>query len=89
MIQEVKIAVCTLSTKRPNLQITAKSFVVGAIKLYQRITPQFIRMSCRFDPSCSNYALLAIEKHGIWRGSVKAIGRIVRCRPPNGGVDYP
>jgi hypothetical protein len=37
--------------------------------------------ACRFYPSCSNYALEAIETHGAWRGTYLAIRRLGRCRP--------
>ncbi|MEO4017259.1 membrane protein insertion efficiency factor YidD [Pseudomonas rossensis] len=60
-----------------------------AIRFYQRIAPSRLRDACRFDPSCSNYALLAIEKHGAVRGWKMALSRIHRCRFPNGGEDYP
>jgi len=43
---------------------------------------------CRFYPSCSAYAVEAVEKHGMWRGSLLAIRRISRCHPFGGhGVD--
>jgi putative component of membrane protein insertase Oxa1/YidC/SpoIIIJ protein YidD len=46
---------------------------------------------CRFYPSCSNYAILALEKHGFFRGWFLAIKRIWRCTPNNTEkcVDYP
>ncbi|MEJ3588579.1 membrane protein insertion efficiency factor YidD [Pseudomonas bubulae] len=62
---------------------------VRSIKLYQHIGPSRLRDACRFKPSCSNYALLAIEKHGALRGWKMALNRIHRCRFPNGGNDYP
>ncbi|MGO9059663.1 MAG: membrane protein insertion efficiency factor YidD [Candidatus Binataceae bacterium] len=37
--------------------------------------------ACRFDPTCSHYAKIALLQHGIWRGSYLAIGRLVRCHP--------
>ncbi|MCU7237356.1 membrane protein insertion efficiency factor YidD [Pseudomonas peradeniyensis] len=62
---------------------------VGVIRFYQRVAPSRLRNACRFEPSCSNYALLAIEKHGAVRGWKMALNRIHRCRFPNGGEDYP
>ena len=45
--------------------------------------------SCRFHPSCSQYALDAVHKHGLAVGSVKAGWRLLRCNPwSRGGVDY-
>ncbi|MFH1583240.1 MAG: membrane protein insertion efficiency factor YidD [Candidatus Falkowbacteria bacterium] len=40
---------------------------------------------CRFHPTCSNYAIRAIEKYGFLRGGVKAIWRVLRCNPFNSG----
>ncbi|MDE2281441.1 MAG: membrane protein insertion efficiency factor YidD [Actinomycetales bacterium] len=51
-----------------------------SITAYQRVTSG--RPSpCRFYPSCSNYALEAIEVHGAWRGVLLAVRRVSRCRP--------
>ncbi len=47
---------------------------------------------CRFEPSCSNYAILALKKYGFTRGFVKTMGRIFRCNPFNNNyhyIDYP
>ena len=51
-----------------------------AIRMYQRITAGRVS-ACRFYPSCSNYALEAIEIHGARRGSALALRRLSRCRP--------
>lgn len=40
---------------------------------------------CRFRPTCSDYAIKAIEKHGFFKGGLKAVWRILRCNPFNGG----
>ncbi len=62
-------------------------FLLGVYK--RRISPLLPR-SCRFTPTCSEYARLAILKHGPWRGSLFAAGRILRCQPFHpGGVDLP
>lgn len=43
---------------------------------------------CRFYPSCSAYAVEAVERHGAWRGALLAVRRLSRCRPLGGhGVD--
>lgn len=44
---------------------------------------------CRFTPSCSEYAILALDKYGAIKGSVLTVKRICRCKYPNGGEDYP
>lgn len=62
---------------------------IGAIRLYQQIAPHKIRNACRFEPSCSNYAILALQKYGFFKGWKMAINRLTRCKIPNGGEDYP
>lgn len=57
--------------------------------LYQRYAPTSVRQACRFEPSCSEYMKLAILKYGIIKGISKGWKRILRCRYPNGGIDYP
>lgn len=45
---------------------------------------------CKFRPTCSDYAYLAIEKYGVWRGGLKAAFRVMRCNPfSRGGLDLP
>ncbi len=61
---------------------------VGAIRWYQRWISRFLPPFCRFTPSCSDYALEAVERHGIARGSWLALLRILRCHPFHpGGYD--
>lgn len=61
---------------------------VSVIRGYQRWISRFLPPSCRFTPSCSEYALEAIERHGIARGSWFALLRILRCHPFHpGGYD--
>jgi putative membrane protein insertion efficiency factor len=46
--------------------------------------------TCKYHPSCSEYAGLAVRKHGVLRGSAKTVWRVMRCNPwSHGGVDYP
>ena len=54
----------------------------GMVRLYQqRISSQRARPCCRMTPSCSNYALTALQTHGTVRGLRLAVGRLLRCRP--------
>ncbi len=62
---------------------------IKVIKLYQRLAPQKIRDACRFEPTCSNYAILALQKYGFWKGWKMALNRLGRCKYPNGGEDLP
>jgi len=70
------------------MNLPAKIFTY-AIKKYQKYAPTRIRSACRFEPSCSNYMLLAIEKYGLTRGGYQGVKRLLRCKIPNGGFDYP
>jgi putative membrane protein insertion efficiency factor len=65
-----------------------KAITTGLIMGYQRwIAPAF-GPACRFSPSCSSYALEAIERHGVCRGAWLAAGRLLRCHPYHpGGFD--
>lgn len=57
-----------------------KKFIIGCIKLYQSI-PGPWHASCRHIPTCSNYGIEAIQKHGCIKGSFMTIKRIIRCNP--------
>jgi putative membrane protein insertion efficiency factor len=65
--------------------------VIAPIRLYQLlISPLLPANTCKFHPSCSEYAALAIRKHGVLRGVRLAAWRLLRCHPWSaGGVDYP
>lgn len=65
-----------------------KSFLSSIIKFYQRKISPLLGNRCKFYPTCSEYALQAIEKYGAFKGSLKAIWRILRCNPMSrGGYD--
>ena len=66
-----------------------KRSVIGAVLLYKAFAPISVRERCRFTPTCSTYMIMAINKYGLFRGVFKGIGRLLRCKPPNGGEDYP
>jgi putative membrane protein insertion efficiency factor len=61
---------------------------IGLIRLYQRAVSPFLPRVCRFHPSCSVYAVEAIEVHGLTRGAALAAWRLARCQPfARGGFD--
>ncbi len=65
-----------------------RSLLHALIRGYQLIVSPWLGPRCRFHPSCSNYALEALEQHGTWRGSGLALRRLARCHPWNpGGFD--
>jgi uncharacterized protein len=61
---------------------------LAPIRLYQRAISPLLPQRCRYHPSCSEYAVQAIERYGILRGSVLAAWRVLRCNPwSHGGYD--
>ena len=56
-----------------------KSFLLRLIKFYQRRISRYTQSHCRFVPTCSNYALEAIEAYGALRGGWMALKRFLRC----------
>jgi len=59
------------------------TFFIFIIKFYQiYFSPLFVP-SCRFYPTCSNYTLISIKKHGVLKGVAYGICRIIRCNPIN------
>ena len=66
-----------------------RKILVLMIKAYQKLISPLLTPRCKYYPSCSIYAELAITEFGI-KGFFMAISRLVRCNPfSNGGVDYP
>ena len=72
-----------MSARRP---IAARA-MIGAVRVYQAARAGHVS-PCRFYPSCSAYALEAVERHGALRGTWLAVRRVSRCHPFGGhGVD--
>ncbi|TAL41613.1 MAG: membrane protein insertion efficiency factor YidD [Chitinophagaceae bacterium] len=65
------------------LQILSLPFI-ALIKIYQWIISPWLGPSCRFTPSCSHYAVDALKKYGLIKGTWLAIKRISRCHPWGG-----
>lgn len=60
------------------------------VRLYQVTLSPFLGAHCRYHPTCSRYALMALEKHGFFKGNWMTVSRLVRCAPWGaGGEDYP
>ena len=61
--------------------------LIGALKVYRIVSSGFPRR-CRFEPTCSGYALEAVRGHGALRGAAMSLARVARCHPWNpGGLD--
>lgn len=64
--------------------------VVAVLRFYQRGISPMLGNNCRFQPTCSQYAIEAIEKYGVLRGCWRGVKRICRCHPYHpGGFDPP
>jgi putative membrane protein insertion efficiency factor len=63
-------------------------FVVWLLQLYKKLVSPFLPASCRYVPSCSEYAAEALALHGFFRGTILGAWRILRCNPfSRGGHD--
>lgn len=61
---------------------------IAAIRWYQRVISPGFPARCKYYPTCSAYALTAIERFGVFRGGALAVARLLRCQPwNNGGID--
>jgi uncharacterized protein len=64
--------------------------LVWLLELYKRRLSPLLPRACRFTPTCSEYARLALLRHGLLRGGAKSVARVLRCHPFHpGGVDLP
>lgn len=65
-----------------------KKIALLTIRFYRKFISPWKKASCRFYPTCSEYAMQAINKYGLIKGTYLAIKRILRCHPFNpGGFD--
>jgi putative membrane protein insertion efficiency factor len=62
--------------------------VLAGIKFYQAAISPWAPSVCRYTPSCSEYGRIAISTHGVWRGGILTLRRLLRCTPfRHGGYD--
>ena len=66
-----------------------KRIIICLIHIYQRYAPDSLRNKCRFEPSCSEYMILSIEKYGLMKGLRQGLCRLKRCNTDGGGFDFP
>ena len=58
--------------------------IISILKWYKKNISPTLKRSCRFTPTCSEYAMQSIKKHGAFKGGVLAVKRIIRCHPWGG-----
>lgn len=64
--------------------------LIALIRAYQQIVSPWLGRVCRFEPSCSRYAVACLEAHGAARGSLLSVKRLCKCHPfHRGGYDPP
>ncbi len=81
-MSDVRHAVWTLGTP-------VRAVLIGVIRVYQVTLSGWVGGHCKYYPSCSRYAIEAIQIHGALRGVVLATWRLLRCNPLSlGGVDH-
>ena len=72
------------------LKTVPASVAVSCVYGYRYTFGALFPATCKYHPSCSQYAIEALRKHGFLRGSAMAAWRILRCNPwSHGGVDHP
>ena len=70
------------------MSVIAKRAVIWMVHLYQNLASDETRLRCVFEPSCSEYMILAVQKYGVIKGVYKGINRLRRCGHEH-GIDYP
>jgi hypothetical protein len=68
---------------------TISRLLIGLVKAYQYFLSPFLGQQCRFYPTCSQYAVEVIHKHGACKGSYYAVRRLLRCHPWHPGGHDP
>ena len=73
---------------RRSLSVAMSDACVAAIHWYQRVISPCFPARCKYYPTCSAYAVTAVERFGVMRGVALAVSRLLRCQPWNdGGID--
>lgn len=80
--------------KEPGLMLAPASLVarllIALVRLYQLTVSPYLGRVCRFEPSCSRYAVACLQAHGAARGSLLSVKRLCKCHPLHpGGYDPP
>jgi putative membrane protein insertion efficiency factor len=66
----------------------ARTFMLGLLRGYKWAISPLLPPACRYVPTCSDYAMEAVERYGLFRGSLMATARVLRCHPfAKGGYD--
>ena len=75
-------------SRRPALRLWPRRVLAWPVRAYRFLLSPWLGSACRFEPTCSRYALDALDQHGAARGSYLAARRVLRCHPwCDGGLD--
>lgn len=75
-------------TNNGTVSLAMRKILILPIQAYQYLISPLLPSSCRYSPTCSQFAIEALQKHGVFKGSWMAIKRIGRCHPwHEGGYD--
>lgn len=73
----------------PRKHLVLTTVLVALVRAYQRCVSPIFPASCRYTPSCSEYAVQALTRHGLVRGVFYATARVLRCHPWSEGGENP
>ena len=60
-----------------------KTILITLVRIYQAVLSPFLPNACRYTPTCSQYMIEAVQKHGVWKGRL-GLRRLSRCHPWGG-----
>jgi uncharacterized protein len=85
----VRVPTCTPADAQIGwVSRAARALLAAPIVLYQRVISPALPRRCKYEPTCSRYAIEAIRAYGVLRGAVLATWRLLRCNPwSDGGYD--
>lgn len=89
LVSDEYFVLCCIIAGLIYFKLFIKKILFTMIVLYQKYAPENLRGACLFEPCCSEYMKISIEKYGAGKGVIRGIKRILRCRYPNGGIDEP
>src|SRR5689334_15369125 len=80
--RQLSISEATGDAERPG---TSARAAIVLLRAYQVLISPFLGTACRFTPTCSAFAIEAVERHGATRGAILAVRRLLRCHPWHAG----
>ena len=70
------------------MSVTIRTLAIRSLRVYKSVVSPWLPGACRFTPTCSEYAIEAIEHYGLLRGVTRTVARLFRCHPlHSGGFD--